>query len=122
MKPVIWDRGMIERLRAMRRAGTPLLLCAERIGVGFATCVYKARELGLAVPRDLSIAGINDAEFAAYLTPPLTTMHLPADEIGIGAAEYLLGCVDALPTVAATEVEASLIVRASTAPAICIGL
>lgn len=75
-----------------------------------------ARELGLAVPRDLSIAGINDAEFAAYLTPPLTTMHLPADEIGIGAAEYLLGCVDALPTVAATEVEASLIVRASTAP------
>jgi LacI family transcriptional regulator len=75
-----------------------------------------ARELGLAVPRDLSIAGINDAEFAAHLTPPLTTMRLPADEIGIGAAQYLLGCVDALPTVAASEVEASLIVRASTAP------
>jgi LacI family transcriptional regulator len=77
--------------------------------------LIEARQLGIAVPRDLSIAGINDAEFAAHLTPPLTTMRLPADEIGTRAAEYLLGRVDALPEVSATQVEVSLIVRASTA-------
>jgi LacI family transcriptional regulator len=68
------------------------------------------------VPRDLSIAGINDAEFAAHLTPPLTTMRLPADEIGTRAAEYLLGSVNSLPAASATQVQVSLIVRASTAP------
>jgi LacI family transcriptional regulator len=78
--------------------------------------LIEARRLGIAVPRDLSIAGINDAEFAAHLTPALTTMRLPADEIGTRAAEYLLGRVDALPEVSATQVQVSLIVRASTAP------
>jgi LacI family transcriptional regulator len=75
-----------------------------------------ARQLGVGVPRDLSIAGINDAEFAAHLTPALTTMRLPADEIGTRAAEYLLGRVDALPQDAAVQVAVRLIVRASTAP------
>jgi Periplasmic binding protein-like domain len=78
--------------------------------------LIEARQLGVAVPRDLSIAGINDAEFAAHLTPPLTTMRLPADEIGTRAAEYLLGSVNALPAASATQVQVSLIVRASTAP------
>jgi LacI family transcriptional regulator len=78
--------------------------------------LIEARQLGVAVPRDLSIAGINDAEFAAHLTPPLTTMRLPADEIGTRAADYLLGSVDSLPAASATQVQVSLIVRASTAP------
>ncbi len=77
--------------------------------------LIEARQLGFAVPRDLSIAGINDAEFAAHLTPPLTTMRLPADEIGTRAAEYLLGRVDSLAEGSITPVQVSLIVRASTA-------
>jgi LacI family transcriptional regulator len=77
--------------------------------------LIEARQLGFALPRDLSIAGINDAEFAAHITPSLTTMHLPADEIGIGAAEYLLARVGSLPTPSPIQVRANLIVRASTA-------
>ena len=73
--------------------------------------LIEARQLGVAVPRDLSIAGINDAEFAAHLTPPLTTMRLPADEIGTRAAEYLLGSVNSLPAASATQVQVSLIAR-----------
>jgi hypothetical protein len=33
---------MIARLQQLRDAGEPLLICAERIGVGYATVVYKA--------------------------------------------------------------------------------
>ncbi len=39
---------MLQRLRDLRAAGEPLLICAEQIGVAYATAVYKARELGLA--------------------------------------------------------------------------
>jgi hypothetical protein len=45
---VIWDDAMLARLRSMRAERIPLLLCAEKIGVGYSTCVYKARELDLA--------------------------------------------------------------------------
>lgn len=45
---VRWTDDMIAELRSRRSDGVSLYMCAERIGVGYATCVYKARELGLA--------------------------------------------------------------------------
>lgn len=39
---------MVSALRSMRSRRTPLFLCAERLGVCYATAVYKARELGIA--------------------------------------------------------------------------
>lgn len=76
----------------------------------------EAERLGISVPRELSVAGINDAEFAAHTHPPLTTVRLPADEIGDRAAEYLLGRVEARLVSPITEVQFNLIVRSSTAP------
>jgi LacI family transcriptional regulator len=45
---------------------------------------------GLAVPRDVSVIGYDDIEYAAYMVPPLTTIHQPANEIGRGAAQALI--------------------------------
>ncbi|HWV00387.1 MAG TPA: substrate-binding domain-containing protein, partial [Devosia sp.] len=36
------------------------------------------------------IASFNDISVAQFLNPPLTTIHLPAEEIGEGAVELLL--------------------------------
>jgi hypothetical protein len=43
-----WTDDMIATLRTMRAEGEALYWCAIRIGVAYPTCVYKARELGLA--------------------------------------------------------------------------
>lgn len=57
----------------------------------FALGLYRAsRELGLTIPTDLMIMGYGDHPFAAYLEPPLTTLQLPADEVGNVAVAYLL--------------------------------
>jgi LacI family transcriptional regulator len=90
------------------------LICGTDI-LAFGALI-EARQLGFTVPHDLSIAGINDAEFAAHTTPSLTTMRLPADEIGTGTADYLLARVDSLSALPSKQVQASLIVRASTGP------
>lgn len=45
---VEWTDGMVATLRSMRAEGTPLYLCAERVGVSYPTAVYKARELRIA--------------------------------------------------------------------------
>lgn len=77
--------------------------------------LVEASAQGLRVPQDLSITGINDAEFAAHLTPPLTTIRLPAEEVGARAAEYLVGRIDGHAVVERTSLQFSLIVRGSTA-------
>lgn len=45
---MVWTDAMVSELRALRSRRVPLYLCAERIGVCYQVCVYKARELGIA--------------------------------------------------------------------------
>lgn len=53
--------------------------------------VYKAaRRLGLHIPRDLSVLGFADLEFAEMMDPPLTTIRQHPYEMGVYAARLLL--------------------------------
>ncbi|WP_396667609.1 LacI family DNA-binding transcriptional regulator [Microbacterium sp. R86528] len=54
-----------------------------------------ARDRGLDVPRDLSIIGYDDLAVADYLDPPLTTVAMPLDALGVAAVDAL---VDQLST------------------------
>lgn len=49
-----------------------------------------AREEGLHIPKDLSVVGFDDPISAALLSPPLTTVRQPLDEMGRVATEILL--------------------------------
>lgn len=48
-----------------------------------------AADAGIAVPRDLSVVGIHDAEIAELVRPRLTTVHLPMRELGIRAVHQV---------------------------------
>ena len=74
-----------------------------------------ARALGLAMPRDLSITGFDDLDFAAYAEPPLTTVRVPAAEMGRRAAEHLIAVASGTPAPAGTVLEAPVMLRGSTA-------
>lgn len=45
---------------------------------------------GKSVPEDVSLVGYDDVNFARYLTPALTTIHFPVEEMGAQAAELAL--------------------------------
>jgi DNA-binding LacI/PurR family transcriptional regulator len=49
-----------------------------------------ARDTGLSIPENLSVAGFNDTLEAAALHPPLTSVHVFTDEVGRQLAELLL--------------------------------
>jgi LacI family transcriptional regulator len=80
------------------------------------SALIECRALGVAVPRDVSITGFADLEFAEHFEPGLTTMHIPGEEMGRCAAEYLLARLSGEPVPANMEFNASLIVRGTTAP------
>jgi DNA-binding LacI/PurR family transcriptional regulator len=81
--------------------------------------MWAARELGLRVPRDLSVVGFDDLATAARSNPPLTTVHQPIRQKGIEAARMLLRMITA-PDRDRPEhrsLETRLVIRGSTAPA-----
>lgn len=84
-----------------------------------AKVVYRiAHELGISIPRDLSVIGFADHDFAAELIPALTTVRQPAYEIGCKAAEIVTkAAVAESHRPANVELPVELIVRQSSAPA-----
>jgi len=48
------------------------------------------KQHGLRVPDDIALVGFDDIPLACYLDPPLTTVRLPAYELGRAAAEQLI--------------------------------
>ncbi|GHO83670.1 LacI family DNA-binding transcriptional regulator [Dictyobacter formicarum] len=76
-----------------------------------------AAEQGLSVPRDLSVVGFDDARFASFVTPTLTTVHQPRYELGYTGVDVLFrnraeARLDAIHTSLSTR----LVVRQSTGP------
>lgn len=89
------------------------LVCDDDL---IAAGAYKAaRALGLDVPGDLSVTGFDDILVATALEPELTTVRLPAEDLGARAMAALLERLDgnAPPDV---SLPGELIVRGSTAP------
>jgi DNA-binding LacI/PurR family transcriptional regulator len=75
--------------------------------------IRAARLKGIAVPSRLSIVGYGDMEPSRIAMPALTTVPVPAREVGRQAAEALLHAIGGQPAESAL-IEADLVVREST--------
>lgn len=75
-----------------------------------------AQDLGLVVPRDLSVVGFDDAELSPYVSPALTTVRTDPFTWGAVAAQELLAVIRGTASGPSTALDApSLVVRSSTA-------
>jgi DNA-binding LacI/PurR family transcriptional regulator len=107
-------------IEAARDAAGPLLderptavLCDDDV---IAAGLYlAARERGLRIPRDLSVVGFDDMDFARVLSPPLTTVALDAEQLGASAFELLEARMAGRSTHRRVVLPAELLVRESTA-------
>jgi len=78
----------------------------------------QARDLGLELPGQLSVIGVDDIPMSAYFSPPLTTMRQDFQAIGQKAARLLLGAIEKSDTAQQQLlIKATPIWRRSTAPA-----
>ena len=104
-------------------AMSALLTLEERPTAVFATSDWLAigalvaiKESGLRVPGDISLAGFDDIEVAAYCDPPLTTIRVPAYEMGRMAMRTLAEMIrNGKPEVRQYCLDTDLIVRQSCA-------
>ena len=72
---------------------------------------------GLKVPNDVSVVGFDNIEFSAHSNPPLTTIDVPAERMGLTAANHILGTLNGEHVTRHNPVEVELFLRGSSAPA-----
>ncbi|GAB3115392.1 LacI family transcriptional regulator [Aestuariicella hydrocarbonica] len=101
------------RLLKQRSKPTALFCASDEMAIG---AMHAARDLGLDIPGELSIAGFDDIDAAAYCYPPLTTVRQPRSEIGQMAMALMLESLADEPTLPRQVIlPHQLVVRASTA-------
>jgi DNA-binding LacI/PurR family transcriptional regulator len=71
------------------------------------------REAGRRVPDDVAVIGFDDADFARYTDPPLTTVRQPIIEIGREMVRLLLRLADGEPVEDALILPTHLVLRDS---------
>ena len=54
----------------------------------------EAKSLGISIPSDVSVTGFDDIELAQFVSPELTTVHVPHREMGKQAAQTLIKMVN----------------------------
>ena len=103
------------RARAADGAERPTAVICDDDIMAAGVCVA-ARELGLQVPRDLSVIGCDDLPVASVVDPPLTTLRADGVRIGTEGIELLVAVLAGKrPRRRTLPVE--LVVRGSTGPA-----
>lgn len=79
-------------------------------------CYDALEERGMSCPGDVSVTGFNDMPFVDRFSPPLTSLHIPHDELGVRAANLLLAEIrDSDAPRTTIRLDPVLVVRGSTA-------
>ena len=75
-----------EKMMAQPDRPTAVFCGNDVLAVG---ALRRARELGISVPKDVSVVGFDDIELAQVAFPALTTVHVPHREMGRKAGQAL---------------------------------
>lgn len=86
LSPESGRQAMMDLLSHPEGRPGAVFVASDVVAVGALTAI---REQGLRVPEDLAIVGFDDIPFSRFLSPPLTTVRIPAVEEGMAAAHTL---------------------------------
>jgi LacI family transcriptional regulator len=121
---LLFDENLIEfgdwRAEGGHQAGLRLIAkgvsCIFTANDMMAFGVYQAAfSMALRIPQDLSVIGFDDVSFASVVTPGLTTIHQPMNQIGIDCVGMLVDMIEERKsTETSRQYSPTLIVRAST--------
>ena len=107
------SREVLAQLIERDKLPTALICGNDVIALGV---LFEALERGVPVPERLSITGFDNLPLTEHIRPTITTVNVPAEEMGTAAAHALLSAIAKGERVRSREIPASLLVRETTAP------
>jgi LacI family repressor for deo operon, udp, cdd, tsx, nupC, and nupG len=91
---------------------TAIFVASDNVAMGVKAAL---REAGLRIPEDISLVGFDDIPWAQYADPPLTTVHLQAQEMARRACLVLMDLLQGKePKKKQQIIETHLVVRKSS--------
>ncbi|WP_084474743.1 LacI family DNA-binding transcriptional regulator [Deinococcus pimensis] len=101
--------------RLLDRADPPTAILAANDFVAYGV-LEAVRERGLSVPTDISVVGFDDIPMSSQVSPALTTIRHPLEDIGRTAVQLLLDALEGNRTEGTVTLPSQLVVRQSTGP------
>lgn len=81
---------MIKRL-GKEKLPTAIFCANDLVAIGAMKAIHKE---GLRIPEDISVIGLDDIELSEYVTPGLTTIKVPKEELGKFAVKMLIDKIE----------------------------
>ena len=105
----------VQELLALEERPTAIFCANDSMAIGGLAAVHEA---GLDVPGDITVVGFDDIPLAHYLSPPLSSVHVPVFELGARAVTRLMAALKGEPTSERRHerLPTQLVVRDSCAP------
>jgi LacI family transcriptional regulator len=111
-----FEAGCAAARSLLRMPNRPTAIFCNNDEMAAGACVG-AREVGLRLPADVSVAGFDDILLAQQVWPALTTVCQPIYDLAAAATRMLIGLLNMEAPPRQVELPTHLIPRASTAPA-----
>lgn len=80
-------REAVQRLLGQRADIDGLFVGNDDMAMG---AISELQSLNLRVPEDIAVIGFDDAPYARYMTPSLSSMYLPINEMAVMAGQQIL--------------------------------
>ncbi|HUI59829.1 MAG TPA: LacI family DNA-binding transcriptional regulator [Steroidobacteraceae bacterium] len=112
----VYESGLEAGRELLRMTSPPTAVFASNDDMA-AGVLIAAHELGIEVPRDLSIAGFDDTYIARIVWPRLTTIHQPSYDLAFFATDLLLQRLKDDDGPRSNRLPYQLVRRESTGPA-----
>lgn len=103
-----------QKLLLQKDRPTAIFCFNDEMAIGSITLL---KETGFKIPDDISVMGFDDIRFSQYVSPKLTTVRQPVEEIGRASVDMLIGLIEG--NVVANDFIAfpvELVIRNSTGP------
>jgi LacI family transcriptional regulator len=104
-------RAAMHRMLQRKQPPTSVFCANDIQAIG---ALSECRDAGVAVPGDMSIVGFDDLPIAQYITPRLTTVRVPAQEMGDSATIRLISAIESGEPVLPLELLTDLVIRETT--------
>jgi DNA-binding LacI/PurR family transcriptional regulator len=101
----------MESLLASPKKFTAVFVASDNVAMGAKAAL---REAGMRIPEDISLVGFDDIPWAQFADPPLTTVHLQAQELARRACLVLMDLLKGKqPELKRQIIDTHLVVRKS---------
>ena len=87
-------RAAMNQLLDLAAPPTAVFVASDLVAFGGLVAI---KQRGLTIPDDVALVGFDDVQLAHYVDPPLTTVQLPAYDLGYWAATLLTQLIDDEP-------------------------